>query len=195
MFGVALKPMGRVIDGSFIARGQWANVTSSKTLNGFFVATVFVRGGGQGGGGDADVNGVYTGSRKWGRGGSHGLSATHAIQHVCDAVVTIGTNGARGVDDYYVTAWAKSGTDGEDGGTTTIAYGSITRTALGGSSFGDGGYANSSPPPASSAFDPLAYSVTGNPNGGNYGRMGGRFTGPGSYSSSNAGVVQLQLID
>lgn len=197
MLAMMLRPAGRVIDGTFVGRGQWVNITSSKALSGFFVGNVFVRGGGQGGGGDADVNGEYTGSIKYGQGGSHGASNTYANQVVCDPVVTIGAGGARGIDDFYVTAWGKAGTDGEAGGTTSIGYGAVTRTAAGGSAKGAAGTANSSPPPASSSHDPFLYAVTDNPNGGTYGRMGGRFNSPPTnpYTGAQAGVVQIQLID
>lgn len=197
MLAMMLTPAGRVIDGNFVARGQWVDIASSKSFGGFFVGNVFVRGGGQGGGGDADVDGAYTGGRKYGRGGSHGASNTYTNQVVRDPVVTIGAGGARGTDDFYITAWAKQGTDGAVGGTTSIEYGAVTRTAAGGSALGTGGFANSAPPPESSSHDPLLYVITGNPNGGTYGRMGGRNNAPPTnpYTSALAGVVQIQLVD
>lgn len=190
MLLMMMRPAGRVIDGTFLGRGQWTNVTSSKTINGFFVATVFVRGGGKGAGGNATADALERGER-----GANGASGTHASQTVTDPVITIGAGGAKGTSRTGGPSDYVFGDNGINGGSTTCVYNGITRTATGGTTDGRGairdGFFG-----AGTGYQYVAFTVT-NPNGGNFGRGGGTLNNPPTYSqqSSSPGVVQFQLED
>lgn len=191
-----MKPPGRVIDGTFVGRGQWVNIAITKAFSGFFVANLFLRGGGRGGGGDANTSNNGGFGVALGQGGSHGQSAQYNTQVVVDPNITIGVGSAKGADLPGMSLYFMSSADTSDpGGTTTIVYGNITRTALGGQVQGAGGWTDYWAGTKSN-WDPLAYVMSPpNPNGNNYGRMGGRASGPGAYLASWNGVVQVQLVD
>lgn len=190
MLAMMLTPAGRVIDGKFVARGQWASVTASKTVDGFFVATIFLRGGGKGAGGDATADILERGEY-----GGAGGSATHTSQAVTNPVITIGAGGADGTSRTGDASAYVYGDDGVNGGTTSCVYNGNTRTAVGGTTAGrgaerDGFYK------VGSNYNYFLHQIT-NPGGGYYGSGGGRFNNPPTYSkqSSQAGVVQFQLED
>lgn len=192
MLAMMLKPQGRVIDGVFVGRGQWVNITSSKTFDGFFVANIFVRGGGKGSGGDADVGNAFGQGLARGQYGSHAAGNTFSSQIIAGiSSVTIGAPSLKGVSDLYFGPSGASGADSSDGGTTSITNGVTTRSALGGKSFGKGGFVDNINT-TKSAWDTAVTSIT-NPNGGDYGRMGGRIGA--SEAAALAGVVQIQLVD
>lgn len=185
-----LRPAGRVIDGTFVGRGQWVSVTASKNVDGFFVATIFLRGGGKGAGGDATADILERGEY-----GGTGASATYTSQTVTDPVITIGAGGAKGTSRTGGPTDYVYGDNGVNGSTTSCVYNGNTRTAAGGTTEGRGaerdGFFG-----AGTNYDYIVRVVT-NPGGGNYGRGGGRLNNPPTYTqqTSQSGVVQFQLED
>lgn len=197
MLAMMLKPAGRVIDGTFVGRGQWVNVTTSKTFDGFFVANLHVRGGGKGGGGDADEANYYDLGKAYGEYGANGVIRLSNSRIVADEVsISIGVGGAKGFTDYYLGTGGSVGLDGDVGGPTVITFSGSNVTAAGGSAFGRGAYVENIPTLKKSTWDSTLYVISpANPNGGNYGRGGGRSGGTGTYQDALNGVVQIQLED
>ncbi|WP_041522991.1 hypothetical protein [Gilvimarinus agarilyticus] len=178
------------IDGNVYPRGESFNITAAAEFSGAFVAEVFVRGAGQGHGGNINKSGVLTGQY-----GSNASSSGPTVRSfVGDIAITIGYRGTNGTDRTYVGVSIVA-PDGTNGGSTLVITDAFTQAAGNANNAGEGAVWNESSG-TSESYNPYIASPT-NPLGGSYGRGGYQLSiGGGSYQSFNAsnGVVQITKV-
>lgn len=182
------------IDGEVYARGEYVSFASDTTFEGAITVDLFLRGGGQGHGGNVRMGDDF---RYTGEGGSLGNTYSETPNTLVGSVdITIGAGAVSASEVLYVGSTIVADT-GTAGGTTSITADGLSESATGGSTAGTGADYNTS------TMTGTAYSFTSasptNPGGGSYGRGGHQISNNPlpSYTSFDGqnGVVQFGVID
>lgn len=187
-----VKPPLRYIDNRLVAIGERIRITSlSQTeVRGVGVVDVFCRGGGAGGGGEAELTGVDTANGERGKSGSSATLSGAMLSGSKE--VTIGIGGDAGSNDTASPPSDAQAGGGESGGSTTFFV-----TAAGGSTYlsSRGGYVNWGGGNSYKSNYTQAPSAVSNPDGSDNGRGGyGRPHGfPSSPYLAKTGAVWLTL--
>lgn len=190
---LSLKRLQVQIDGDIYPRGGELIISSSATFDGYFVAAVYLGGGGQGKGGDAD--GAY--GQNYGHYGNRGSFLGPTTESLAgEIVISIGAASANGASDYIVSGGDAYGEDAGEGGDTTLTAPGVSLQADGANLDYDGGKGAISAFVAGGdkSYDRNKRSLPSsyNPLGGNYSQGGGwtGFFAPPAV----AGVMQITEI-
>lgn len=136
---LSLKRLQVQIDGDIYPRGGELSITTSTTFEAYFVADVFVRGSGQGHGGNVIGSPVGTIMGEHGRNGDSGTSGV--VSWAGEISAGIADGGANAGDKLYVGQTIQADA-GADGGITTFSASGVTISAGNSNTWGRGAWWN-----------------------------------------------------
>tara|TARA_R100001480_G_scaffold146109_3_gene144584 strand:- start:10192 stop:10779 length:588 start_codon:yes stop_codon:yes gene_type:complete len=191
---LGFRPPVIEIAGDVYPRGGSLSFEVDASFSGAFVVNAFVRGGGQGAGGDADGTGTSAPRFERGEYGTNGDYDQSVVALVGDITVAIGARSMRGEDSEFVSGTGATGGAADGAGDTSVSADGVTLSVSGGSANGRGAVVTINNPPGDSDWQTAPFALSpANPLGGLFGRGGGY---SGFPIGSNNGVVQIvEVID